>query len=403
MILRHSLFIARTSLLHAWKRSLLLAFVLGVSLGVPLALSSLLARASLDMTARAHIAPLLLGAKGSESDLVFGALFFASTPPNGLTMRDLARVEHDEMARAIPIMLGASAREAVVVGTTLDYFAQREITPQRGEMFALIGECVVGANVAQRLALTDDACLFTDAHSLSDLAGVLPLELTVTGILRETGSADDDVIFVDLRTMWSIRGLGHRHADPAHPSASSTAAAAVIGQDGARAILSEALVIERAATTAATATTSASFHFHGSVDDLPLDAALVYPRDAKSLALLLGRFTAKNEPLQLIRPELFASRVLDRIFGVARVLGAVALGTALLVALVVASAFALSIRLRADELALMRRLGASRARVATFIATEALLLAMLSVALALVVWSLAPLASPLLLRMVSES
>ncbi len=399
MIMRHALFIARTSLRHAWKRSLLLAFVLGVSLGVPLALSSLLARASVDMTARAHIAPLLLGVKGSESDLVFGALFFATTTPSGLTMRDLARVEEQEMARAIPVLMRASAREAVVVGTTLDYFAQRELTVQRGEMFALIGECVIGANVAKRLELHEGARVFTDAHALSDLAGVLPLELVVTGILHSSASADDDVIFVDLKTMWSICGLGHRHADAAQPAA----AAAVIGQDATRAILSEALVIERAtANTAEAASTSPSFHFHGSVDELPLDAALVYPRDEKSLALLLGRFTAKNERLQLIRPELFASRVLDRIFGVARVLGAVALGTALLVALVVASTFALSIRLRADELKLMRRLGASRARVATFIATEALLLATMSIALALAVWSLAPLASPLLLRLVSE-
>ena len=91
--LRHALFLAAASLRHSWRRSALLVIALGLSLGLPLALASLLDRASVEMRERAAIAPLVLGAKGSESDLVFGAMFFAATPPAGLAMRDLARVE----------------------------------------------------------------------------------------------------------------------------------------------------------------------------------------------------------------------------------------------------------------------------------------------------------------------
>ena len=65
-------------------------------IGLPLALARLLDQASLEMRERTSIAPLLLGAKGSESDLVFGTMFFASTPPAGLAMRDLARPEAAE-------------------------------------------------------------------------------------------------------------------------------------------------------------------------------------------------------------------------------------------------------------------------------------------------------------------
>ena len=166
--LRHAAFLALASLRHAWKRSALLVVVLGLSLGLPVALSTLLETASRDMRARAAVAPLVLGAKGSESDLVFGALFFATRAPDNLAMRDLARVETRVEARvearetdrdpaetrgplafAVPIILGATARKTPVVGTTLDYFDRRGLAPERGAFFATISDCVVGAGAAR--------------------------------------------------------------------------------------------------------------------------------------------------------------------------------------------------------------------------------------------------------------
>ena len=42
VLLRHDIFLSIASLRHSWRRSLLLALVLGLSLCVPLALTSLL-------------------------------------------------------------------------------------------------------------------------------------------------------------------------------------------------------------------------------------------------------------------------------------------------------------------------------------------------------------------------
>jgi putative ABC transport system permease protein len=406
-LLRHAAFLATRSLRHAWKRSALLALVVGLSLGVPAAISTLLETASSDMRTRGAIAPLVLGAKGSESDLVFGALFFATRAPDGLAMRDLARVEARVEAResnapvatplasAVPFALGATARKVPVIGTTIDYFDRRGLAPARGAMFATISDCVVGADAASALDLAPGAKLFTDPESLSSLAGVFPLELRVVGVLPRTGSPDDGVLFVDLPTMWTIRGLGHRHDDPAE--ANARAPGALMAQDGANAIAGEALKIERGASDAP----APDFHFHGSSDEFPIDAALVFPRDAKAQAMLLGRFTGSDERLQLVRPDQFIERVLDRIFGVGRVLGAVAAAAALFVALVAATAFALSIRLRADELALMKRLGASRARVASFLAVEAVFLLVAAVAIAGAVALFAPRLAPFVLRVAS--
>jgi putative ABC transport system permease protein len=143
------------------------------------------------------------------------------------------------------------------------------------------------------------------------------------------------------------------------------------------------------------------FHFHGAVDEFPIDGALVVPTDAKAQAILLGRFTGSEERLQLVRPDVFAERVLERIFGVGRVLGAVAVGAAALVGLVAATTFALSIRLRAEELALMRRLGASRGRIALFLAVEAAMMLAAAIALAALVAIAAPLFAASVLRFAS--
>jgi putative ABC transport system permease protein len=431
--LTHALFLALASLRHATLRSALLAVVLGVSLGMPVAIAALLDEAADDMRARTRLAPLVLGARGSEADLVFGALYFATTPPRGLAMGDLARVEAERLARAIPIAVGPTARKAPVVGTAIDYFDLRGLAPAQGTLFATIGEAVAGARAARELGLAPGSRLFTDPAGLSNLAGVFPLELVVTGVLPETNSPDDAALFVDLPTFWTIEGLGHRHADPrdepqalmgtrpataaprggASASAAPSEGASAKGTDRAAgrtadqtpsqpaaevAIASEALRIDRSATGAI----DASFHFHGDTAEFEIGAALVVPRDAKAQAILLGRFAgARDEPLQLVRPDQFAERVLDRIFGVGRILAAVALATAALVALVAATAFSLSIRLRADELALMRRLGASRARVAGFLAVEATLLLAIATAIAALLALAAPAIAPAVLRVAS--
>jgi hypothetical protein len=45
------------------------------------------------------------------------------------------------------------------------------------------------------------------------VAGAFPLKMPVVGMLEPTGAADDEAIFVDLKTMWVIAGLAHGHQD----------------------------------------------------------------------------------------------------------------------------------------------------------------------------------------------
>ena len=112
------------------------------------------------------------------------------------------------------------------------------------------------------------------------------------------------------------------------------------------------------------------FHFHGEIADNPVSAAIVIPGDAKSQALLKGRY-AKAGGLQLVSPEAEMDELFATVFSVQdlvlRLLGAIGFATLAIGALV----FLLSNRLRREEFRHLRLLGADPGTLRALIAFEA--------------------------------
>ncbi len=387
----HACFLATHALREAWQRNLLLLLALSSAIALPLATRATVRAATQELNARAQSTPLLLGAANSDFDLVFSALWFSPSPnaPTSGTMADLGLVEVDNLARAIPLVLGTTARGTPVVGTSLDYFDYRALDLAEGRQFAVVGQCVVGSRAARTLGLRLGDTIFTDPGALTDLAGVFPIELSVSGILAPQGTPDDAAIFVDTATAWTIRGIGHFHVAPQEVEQTS---GAILGTkpDGTR-ILGEALRVDNEPTAAV----AKDFHFHGDLRAAPMSAALVIPTNAKSQAILLGRFDdarsadASGARPRLIQPLEVSDRVSERIFAVEKLLDAVAAAALLGTLAVVALAFLLGIKLRAEELRVMERMGASRSRIALFLCTEAVMVLALATAVAAAISSFA--------------
>jgi len=183
--------------------------------------------------------------------------------------------------------------------------------------------------------------------------------------LAPTRSADDLAVFVDLKTAWVIQGLVHGHQD--------------LG-----AVTDPTLVMERTdgnltATaklfqyTEITPENIDSFHLHGRPADYPISAIIALPDDAKSAALLRGRYVAagdQGEAQQILVPADVIAGLLANIFRIKGVLDAVILvvGTATVLALILV--LALSLRLRAGEIATIFKLGCSRATIARLLGAE---------------------------------
>ena len=384
-------YLAARYLLHYRVRSTLVVACVVLMSALPLALDRILAESERRLTARADATPLLLGRKGSALDLVLSSVYFGGQAPEPVRMADLDRIDATGLAWAIPLYARFSARGAPIVGTTVDYADFRELSVGAGRSFAGLGECVLGASVAERLALRPGDSLVSSPESVFDLAGAYPLKLEVVGIFDATGTADDEAVFVDVKTAWVMQGLGHGHQDLAELNDPTL----VIAREEGR-VVASAKVVEYQEIASENAD---RFHFHGDASSYPVTAALVVPEDERAGTLLLGRFVAEGHEVQLVRPRAIVADLLDTVFRIKEILeiavGIVAAAAVLALAMV----FALSFRLREEELRSNFELGASRGTTATLLGAELVLLAAASGLLVWIALATVDRASPSIVRM----
>ncbi len=127
---------------------------------------------------------------------------------------------------------------------------------------------------------------------------------------------------------------------------------------------------------------AASFHFHGDVSSYPITAVLVVPPDDKSRALLMGRYAAPDETVQVLRPIGVIDDLLGTVFTVQ---GYVVAALALVAGATLATAalvFALSIRLRRREVETLLKIGGSRGSIAVVLLAEVIFVLLCSGVLA---------------------
>ena len=208
------------SLYIAWKyvsfnkvKTFTLVACITLILFLPVFLEILLVESERQLLSRAVSTPLVVGAKGSSLDLIMNTLYFGDEVPELINMEASEKVIESDLALPIPVYVRFRTREHPIVGTTLDYFDFRGLKVREGSPLTMLGDCVVGATVAERLGLKPGDSLFSSPENLFDLSGIYPLKMKVTGILEKSHTSDDLAVFVDLKTAWVIQGLGHGHED----------------------------------------------------------------------------------------------------------------------------------------------------------------------------------------------
>jgi hypothetical protein len=292
----------------------------------------------------------------------------------------------------VPLYVVHTAARAPVVGTGLEYFEARGLRTAEGRLPALLGEVVAGSEIAKAMRLSVGGTVRSDLRNLYNIAGGYPLMLRVVGILAPNGGPDDEAFFADVKTAWALDGLFHGHAEVTReqsveeqtgtPAAAENASARVAAAPTAAAPAGEHIE----ATTALFIfqeiddTNRDSFHMHGEPGAAPLTAILVLPKDRKSHDLLLGDY-ALEESVQAVQPIDVVRTVLGIVLrareGLNAFFAVVAVSTAAFFILVIS----LSLRLRAREIALMRRIGSSRGAVTAIVGAEVALVVVAALAL----------------------
>jgi putative ABC transport system permease protein len=117
-----------------------------------------------------------------------------------------------------------------------------------------------------------------------------------------------------------------------------------------------------------------SFHFHGNTDSYPITAVIAVPDDEKSGTILQGRYMAKEETQQILRPDEVIDGLLQNIFRIKNVLDAVVSVVALATILAIVLVFALSLRLREREIQTIFKIGCSRLTIVKLLSAEILII-----------------------------
>lgn len=370
--LRHALFLALRHL--ASSPGLAVVLILGTTVALFLPLFTYLAAGRIEgrLLQRAETSPLLLGRKGNEFDLTMASLYFRGAVKDPIPSSVREEIEEQRYGLAVPLYVNHSSSGVPIVGTSVEYLDARGLRIAAGRRPGLLGELVAGAEIARQFKLEVGDRIRSDLTNLYNIAGAYPKLLEVVGILAPSGSPDDEVFFADVKTVWLLDGSLHGHQQVTPETALNPDV-----EEGANLEATAALFM----LTEITPENREQFHFHGGQEDLPLSAVLVFPNDQKAYDQILGDYILE-ETLQAVEPVEVIRTILGIVLrvheGLAVYFVLVALSTTAFFVLVLT----LTLRLRRDEITLMRRVGCSRFAIPTIVGAEVVTIVLLAVLLA---------------------
>ena len=157
---------------------------------------------------------LVVGAKGSPMQLILCNIFHIDFPTGNITLREAERIaKHRLVKNAIPLALGDSYRGYRIVGTTRDYAELYDGQIAQGSWWTKPMEVTLGAGVSRALGLTPGS-KFSGSHGLTQFGHVHDNQgFIVAGILERTNTILDNLILTGVGSIWhvhNVHGKGSR-------------------------------------------------------------------------------------------------------------------------------------------------------------------------------------------------
>jgi len=378
--MNQSFYIAFKYLIFHKLRTIILVASIGIIIFLPNGLQKLIEESESQMMARADSTPLVIGTKGSSTDLVINSLYFRQEKIENMTMKTTRELKETSLGYPIPLLSTFKARGYSIAGTNLDYFDFRKMKIIKGRKFSFVGECVIGSRVADKLDITVDDSLISSPENYFDFAGVYPLKMDVVGVLQETNTPDDYTIFTDLKTNWIIMGLGHGHQDLTKTLDQSV----ILNKDSSNVTANAKLFMYNEITKQ----NLESFHFHGKTENYPITSIIFVPKDIKSGTILRGKFEAREMLNQIVVPSKVVETLLQSIFRIKQIFNTVFVLVGFATLLILGLIVTLSLRLRKDEIHTMFTIGSSKAKIIEILGLELMILVVSSVLFALALYSI---------------
>ena len=148
---------------------------------------------------------MIIGPSGSSTQLAMNTMFFTEKPLGTISYEYVEKLEGDtRVNKVVPFTMGDSFNAAKIVGTTADFLEGKDLS--EGNMFSEKFQCVIGKAVSEKYSLKVGSELITSHGLTGEGHAHESTPLTVTGILKETKTAYDNVIFTPVETVWATHG-----------------------------------------------------------------------------------------------------------------------------------------------------------------------------------------------------
>lgn len=154
---------------------------------------------------------LIVGPAGSSTQLAMNSMYFSEEPLGTIPYSVVGQFQQDSRVTSIiPFAMADNYNGYGVVGTTPGYLKNKALAD--GEMFSATDsmQAVIGYNIAKYNSLsvgdvihTSHSAASTDTHAQG---------ITVVGILEQTHSSFDNVVFTEIQTLWEM----HEHEGEEH-------------------------------------------------------------------------------------------------------------------------------------------------------------------------------------------
>ncbi len=321
-----------------------LLFGFGVSIIVIILLTSSFMKNEISKNAAGI--DLVVGAKGSPLQIILASIFHIDFPTGNISLADANNLVRNRLvASAIPLSLGDSYRGYRIVGTTNEYMKLYKAELDEGEQFSEEMTAIVGANVAKALNLKLGDEIASD-HGLAEGGGAhdeLPFQ--VVGILKQTGSVIDNLIVTSVQSVWHVHGHDEEHEH----------------EEGGD--LHESILLEKLGLSVTNEQLSE--------EDI---TALFIKYRSPMAAVQLPRIVNGTSNLQAASPPYETARLFNIIGVGVEVVNILGIVIIILSAVSVFIALINSLKERKYELAIMRSMGAGRAKIFVMILIEGFIL-----------------------------
>lgn len=189
-----------------------IAILLLVAFAVALAVSVTLQERALRLgSARAANAfDLVVGAAGSETQLVLSSVFLQAAPLPLMEAAAFQRLAADpRVAFAAPIGFGDSFAGYPLVGTSTALVTHLSPQLEEGAGFRQEGDAVIGSAVDLSMG-----AVIKPMHGTAEEGGHTHtgLAYAVVGRMKPTGTPWDRAILVPIQAVWELHGMGHEEA-----------------------------------------------------------------------------------------------------------------------------------------------------------------------------------------------